>query len=52
MLRSDFDTCIRNLLFNQPLTGRQKVVGTTNERFGQFSPVYGSDDRAGEAGGG
>jgi hypothetical protein len=25
------------------LMGRQKVVGTTNTRFGQFSPIYGSD---------
>ena len=51
-LRSDFDTCFRNLFSNQPLMGRQKVVGTTNTRFGQFSPIYGSDHWAGEAGGG
>jgi SAM domain (Sterile alpha motif) len=38
-LKSDFDTCFRNLLSNQPLMGRQKVVGTTDARFGQFSPV-------------
>jgi hypothetical protein len=49
---SDFDTCLRNLLSNQPLMGRWKVVGTTDARFGQFSPVYGSADWAGEGGGG
>jgi hypothetical protein len=52
MLKSDFDTCFRHLFSNQPLMGRQKVVGTTNTRFGQFSPIYGSDHWAGEAGGG
>lgn len=51
-LSSDFDTCLRNLLSNQPLMGRRKVVGTTDARFGQFSPVYGSADWAGEGGGG
>jgi hypothetical protein len=33
-LRSDFDTWFRNLLSDQPLIGRQKVLGTTNARFG------------------
>ena len=51
-LKSDFDTYFQNLVFNQPLMGCQEVFGTTNARFGQFSPVYGSDDWAGEAGGG
>src|SRR5579863_6629795 len=50
--RSDFDTCFRNLLPYQPLMDRRKAVGTTDARFGQFSPVYGSDDWSGEEGGG
>jgi hypothetical protein len=49
---SDFDTCFQNLTSNQRLIGRQKLVGTTDARFGPFSPGYGSDDWAGEAGGG
>ncbi len=51
-LMSDFDTCFQNLSSNQPLMVCQKVVGTTNAWFGQFSPVYGSAGWAGEAGGG
>jgi len=39
---SDFNSCFQNLLSDQPLTGRQKVVGTTNPRFGWCSSVYGS----------
>jgi hypothetical protein len=31
--KSDFDTCFQNLLSNQTLLGRQKVLGTTNVRF-------------------
>jgi hypothetical protein len=49
---SDFDTSFRNLLSNQPLMVRQKVVGTTDARFGRFSPVYGLGDWAPEVGGG
>jgi hypothetical protein len=36
VLSSDFDTCFQNLLSNQTLLGRQKVLGTTksvNSRF-------------------
>jgi len=51
-LRSDFDTYFRNLLSNQPLMDREKAVGTTQARFGQLSPVYGSEDWPGEGGGG
>ncbi len=43
---SDFDTCFRNLLSNQALMGRQKVVGTTDAWFGRFSSVYGLGDCA------
>ena len=50
--RSNFDTYLRNLLSNQPLMGRQKIVGTTQGGFGQFSPVYGSDAWPGAGGGG
>jgi hypothetical protein len=32
-ITSDFDTCFQNLLSNQTLLGRQKVLGTTNVRF-------------------
>ena len=51
-VRSDFDTYFRNLLSNQPLMDREKAVGTTQARFGQLSPVYGSEDWPGEGGGG
>ena len=51
-LSSDFDTYFRNLLSNQPLMDREKAVGTTQARFGQLSPVYGSEDWPGEGGGG
>ena len=39
-VRSDFNTCFQSLLSNQPLTGHQKVVGTTGAGFGWCSPVY------------
>src|SRR5664279_4515590 len=35
---SEFDTLNRNVTCYQPLTGRQKVVGTTDARFSGFSP--------------
>jgi transposase-like protein len=33
-LSSDFATSFRNMASNQPPNGRQKVLGTTNARFG------------------
>ena len=49
---SKFDTSFRNLSSNQPLAGRQKVVGTTDARFRRFIPGYGLGERARERGGG